>query len=205
MAHVCITGFGGYVSLAQTPPRSGVSRNGLCWGVTPVSICLALPGESLVGAFLSFNKSLWFKHWRFGQTPVLRHTLHFDSVQCWFSLIAPFRLKVSIELMHLCLVFCDYGWLSPVITSSNPVVHTMNCYGQFMVCLCSSCARVCVICVFVFVSALRCLIRMTVCVCVQSLFTVSTGSHGHFWYLKIRFKWGLPSGHWGNRVLGIYR
>ena len=35
-----------------------------------------------------------------------------------------------------------------------------------MVCLCSSCARVCVICVFVFVSALRCLIRMTVCVCV---------------------------------------
>ena len=34
-----------------------------------------------------------------------------------------------------------------------------------MVCLCSSCARVCVICVFVFVSALRCLIRMTVCVC----------------------------------------
>ena len=80
--------------------RSRVSRDALCWGVTPVSICLALPGESLVGAFLSFNKSLWFKHWRFGQTPVLRHTLHFDSVQCWFSLIAPFRLKVSFSGRH---------------------------------------------------------------------------------------------------------
>ena len=105
---------GMYPSL-RPPPRSGVSRDGLCWGVTPVSICLALPGESLVGAFLSFNESLWFNHWRLGQTPVLRHTLHFDRVQCWFSLIAPFRLKVSIELMHLCLVFCDYGWLSPKV------------------------------------------------------------------------------------------
>ena len=122
---------GMYPSL-RPPPRSGVSRNGLCWGVTPVSICLALPGESLVGAFLSFNKSLWFKHWRFGQTPVLRHTLHFDSVQCWFSLIAPFRLKVSIELMHLCLVFCDYGWLSPkvyveLITINSITGTTLSC------------------------------------------------------------------------------